>query len=208
MRTLEKGEELVVASHNQGKVREIEELIKPYGLRAISASMLDLPEPVEDGDNFRENAKIKALSAARISGKPALSDDSGLCVDALGGDPGILSARWAGPDKDFSLAMTKIEEALQKKGAGKQEERSAFFVCVLCVAWPDDHVEIFEGKVSGYMVWPPRGDKGFGYDPVFVPQGYDTTFAEMDPQHKHQISHRADAFRQLKKGCLDGCGQT
>ena len=202
-RKLKKGEQIIVASHNQGKVREIEDLLSPFGLSAISASTLNLPEPVEDGDSFIENAKIKALAAARASGKPSLSDDSGLAVDALGGNPGIFSARWAGPKKDFSLAMKRIEDELIALGATNSEARTAHFVCVLCMAWPDDHCEIFEGRVSGQMVWPPRGENGFGYDPVFQPLGHELTFGEMDASFKHEISHRADAFRQLKSGCLN-----
>jgi len=202
IRKLKKGEEIIVASHNQGKVREIEALLAPFGLSAISASTLNLPEPVEDGATFIENAKIKALAAAQASGKPSLSDDSGLCVDTLGGDPGIYSARWAGPEKDFSVAMKAIEDALQEKDATSLESRAAHFICVLCIAWPDDHCEIFEGKVFGHMMWPPRGEHGFGYDPTFQPTGYDQTFGEMDAEFKHKISHRADAFQQLTKGCL------
>lgn len=203
IRKLTSGEEIIVASHNQGKVREIEALLAPFGLSALSASILDLPEPVEDGATFVENAKIKALAAARASGKPSLSDDSGLAVDALGGDPGIYSARWAGPEKDFSVAMKSVEDALQAKSASRPENRVAHFICVLCMAWPDDHCEIFEGKVSGHMVWPPRGEHGFGYDPTFQPIGYDQTFGEMDAEFKHKISHRADAFQKLTQGLLN-----
>jgi len=184
---------LVIASHNQGKVREISDLLKAHVDEFFSATDLDLPEPVEDGDSFTENALIKARAAAVHTGKVAFSDDSGLCVNALGGEPGIYSARWAGPDKDFALAMQKVEEAL----AGK-EDRSAYFVCVLALAWPDGRTEAFEGRVDGTLVWPARGEKGFGYDPIFVPDGYDVTFAEMEPADKHAISHRAKAFEKFQ----------
>ncbi len=188
---------LIVASHNPGKVVEIEDLLRPFDIRAVSAGTLGLPEPVEDGDTFEANARIKALAATRGAGEPALADDSGLAVHALGGDPGIYSARWAGPDKDFDLAMRKVEDALDGK-----TDRRAHFVAGLALAWPDDHVEYFEGHVHGHLVWPPRGDKGFGYDPVFVPDGYDITFGEMDPAEKHRISHRAVAFAQLIDACF------
>ncbi len=189
------GDTLVVASHNQGKVREINDLLVPLGITAKSAGELDLPEPEETETTFAGNAELKALSAATLSGLPALADDSGLAVDALGGDPGIYSARWAGPDKDFAIAMQMVEDALQQ--TGDDVDRSAHFVCALCLAWPDKHCETFVGRVSGKLVWPPRGTQGFGYDPVFQPDDYDITFGEMDPAHKHSISHRADAFQQL-----------
>ncbi|MEQ9146239.1 MAG: RdgB/HAM1 family non-canonical purine NTP pyrophosphatase [Parvibaculaceae bacterium] len=194
-----KGARLVVASHNPGKVREIGDLLTPFGIDAVSAGELGLPEPEETGTTFRANAELKARAAAEASGLPALADDSGLCVTALGGDPGIYSARWAGPGKDFAVAMQKVEDALQKTGS---PDRSAAFVCGLALAWPDGHVDYFEGRVGGTLVWPPRGDKGFGYDPVFVADGYDITFGEMDPDAKHAISHRADAFRQLTDALL------
>lgn len=183
---------LVVASHNVGKVREINDLLRPLGVRAISASELDLPEPEETETTFIGNARLKALSAAKLSGLPALSDDSGLAVDALGGDPGIYSARWAGPDKNFDVAMKKVETELQKASQQSTDDnqRRAHFVCALCLAWPDEHVETFEGRVNGILVWPPRGENGFGYDPVFQADGYDITFGEMEPDHKHAISHR------------------
>jgi len=186
---------LVIASHNKGKVREIAELLSPYGMEPVSAGELSLPEPEETGTTFIANAELKALAAAEASGLPALADDSGLCVEALSGDPGIYSARWAGPSKDFSIAMQKIEDALTAKGASAS--RNAHFICALTLAWPDGHRESFEGRVDGTLVWPPRGEKGFGYDPVFQPLGHDISFAEMAPAAKHAMSHRADAFRQL-----------
>ncbi len=186
---------LVIASHNMGKVREIAELLGPHGMEPVSAGALGLPEPEETGTTFIANAELKALAAADLSGLPALADDSGLCVEALGGDPGIFSARWAGVDKDFSLAMRLVHEALEAKGP--DAGRDAHFICALALAWPDGHVEAFEGRVDGRIVWPPRGDKGFGYDPIFQPLEHSITFAEMDPAAKHAMSHRADAFRQL-----------
>ncbi|MGI9373744.1 MAG: RdgB/HAM1 family non-canonical purine NTP pyrophosphatase [Hyphomicrobiales bacterium] len=189
------GDTLVVASHNQGKVREINDLLKPLGITARSATELNLPEPAETETTFIGNAKLKALSAATHSGLPSLADDSGLAVDALGGDPGLYSARWAGPGKDFALAMQKVEEGLQQ--ANDDMDRRAHFICALCLAWPDEHCETFEGRVSGTLVWPPRGTQGFGYDPVFQADGYEITFGEMNPEHKHEISHRADAFQQM-----------
>lgn len=186
---------LVIASHNAGKVREIAELLGPYGIEPVSAGALGLPEPEETGTTFIANAELKALQAADLSGLPALADDSGLCVEALGGDPGIFSARWAGPDKDFGLAMRLVHEAIIAKGP--DAGRDAHFICALALAWPDGHVEAFEGRVDGRIVWPPRGDKGFGYDPIFEPLGHSITFAEMDPAAKHAMSHRADAFAKL-----------
>ncbi|MCC6597688.1 MAG: RdgB/HAM1 family non-canonical purine NTP pyrophosphatase [Alphaproteobacteria bacterium] len=188
---------LVIATHNAGKVGEIAALLGPYVASFESAGALGLAEPEETGETFQDNAKIKALAAVLASGKPALADDSGLCVHALGGEPGVYSARWAGPDKDFSLAMRRIETLL-----GPSPDRSASFVCALALAWPDGHVEVFEGRVSGEMVFPPRGERGFGYDPVFVPEGYDISFAEMDPAEKHRISHRAAAFSMLVESCF------
>ncbi|MEX2618465.1 MAG: RdgB/HAM1 family non-canonical purine NTP pyrophosphatase [Alphaproteobacteria bacterium] len=193
------GGRLVIASHNPGKVREIGALLAPFDADVVSAGDLGLPEPVEDGDSFIANAVIKAKAAAEGSGLPALADDSGLAVTALNGDPGIYSARWAGPEKDFGLAMTKVEKAL-----GDAADRSAHFVCALALAWPDGHVETFEGTVSGALVWPPRGTRGFGYDPIFLPDGETEAFGEMDPDRKHAISHRADAFRKLVAGCFAG----
>ena len=186
---------LVIASHNEGKVREIRALLAPYGMEPVSAASLGLPEPDETGTTFVANAELKAMQAADLSGLPALADDSGLCVDALGGDPGIFSARWAGPSKDFGLAMELVERNIAEKGPN--QSRDAHFVCALALAWPDGHVEWFEGRVDGTLVWPPRGGNGFGYDPMFLPNGHAETFGEMDPDAKHAMSHRADAFRQL-----------
>ena len=185
---------LVIASHNPGKVREIGALLAGHGMDVVSAAELDLPEPEETGVTFVANAELKALQAADLSGLPALADDSGLCVDALNGDPGIFSARWGGPDKDFDLAMRLVEDRLNEE---PDMARSAHFVCALALAWPDGHVEWFEGRVDGTLVWPPRGDKGFGYDAMFQADGREETFGEMDPDAKHAISHRADAFGQL-----------
>ena len=186
--------QLVIASHNAGKVREIAELLGPHGVEPISAGELDLPEPEETGTTFVANAELKARIAADLSGLPALADDSGLCVDALGGDPGIFSARWAGESKDFDLAMRLVEDRLNEE---PDMARSAHFVCALALAWPDGHVEWFEGRVDGTLVWPPRGGNGFGYDAMFLPDNGAQTFGEMDAAAKHAISHRADAFRQL-----------
>ena len=195
-------ERLVVASHNPGKVREIGDLLAPLGVNAVSAGELNLPEPEETETTFSGNAQLKAVTAARGSGLPALAEDSGLAVDALDGAPGIYSARWAGPTKDFSLAMEKVEEALAGKGASTPQARRAHFICSLCLAWPDGHFECFEGRVSGELVWPPRGANGFGYDPVFLADGHEITFGEMDPEAKHAISHRADAFAKLLASCF------
>ena len=186
---------LVIASHNQGKVREIAELLGPHGIEPVSAGALGLPEPDETGTTFIANAELKALQAADLSGLPALADDSGLCVEALGGEPGIFSARWAGPDKDFSLAMRLVHDAVTAKGP--EAGRNAHFMCALALAWPDGHVEAFEGRVDGVLVWPPRGTQGFGYDPMFQPIGHSVTFGEMEPGAKHAMSHRADAFATL-----------
>lgn len=193
IRRLEPGR-LVIASHNPGKVREIAALLEGHGLEVVSAAELDLPEPEETGTTFVMNAELKARAAADLSGLPALADDSGLCVDALGGDPGIFSARWAGEAKDFAMAMRRIEDRL---AATPDAPRDAHFVCALALAWPDGHVEWFEGRVEGTLVWPPRGELGFGYDPMFLPCGEVETFGEMDQTRKHATSHRADAFRQL-----------
>lgn len=186
---------LVIASHNPGKVREIAELLGPQGVEPVSAATLRLPEPEETGTSFIANAELKARAAADLSGLPALADDSGLCVEALGGEPGIFSARWAGPSRDFGLAMRLVEKRLRE--AGPEAGRDAHFVCALALCWPDGHMESFEGRVDGALVWPPRGDKGFGYDPIFQPWGHDVTFGEMDPEAKHAMSHRADAFAKL-----------
>jgi len=191
------GGRLVIASHNQGKVREIGDLLAPFGADVVSAATLGLPEPDETGATFVANAELKARAAAIASGLPALADDSGLAVAALGGAPGIFSARWAGPDKDFVAAMGRINAEL-----GGTADRSARFICVLSLAWPDGHCDSFEGTVDGDIVWPPRGGKGFGYDPIFRPVGGSLTFAEIEPAAKHAISHRADAFRQLVAACF------
>ena len=191
---------LVIASHNAGKVREIAELLGPHGIEPVSAGDLGLPEPEETGTTFVANAELKARQAADLSGLPALADDSGLCVEALDGEPGIFSARWAGESRDFNEAMRRVEMNLGTKGPNAS--RNAHFVCALALAWPDGHIEWFEGRVDGTLVWPPRGDRGFGYDPVFLPDGGDQTFGEMDPAGKHAISHRADAFRQLVAAVL------
>jgi XTP/dITP diphosphohydrolase len=191
---------LVIASHNPGKVREIAALLGPYGIESVSAGALDLPEPEETGTTFVANAELKALQAADLSGLPALADDSGLCVDALGGEPGIFSARWGGEAKDFDLAMRRVEERLA--ALGPEVSRAAHFVCALALAWPDGHVEWFEGRVDGTLVWPPRGDRGFGYDPMFVAHGMDQSFGEIDSEQKHAMSHRADAFRHLVAAVL------
>jgi len=193
------GDSLLIATHNAGKAREIADLLKPYVSVFRTASDLGLVEPEETGATFAENAILKARVAAENSGEIALADDSGLAVNALNGDPGIYSARWGGPEKDFKLAMNKVHDAL-----GAAKDRSASFVCVLALGWPDGHSEVFEGRVDGRIVWPMRGDKGFGYDPIFQANGYDVTFAEMDPQEKHAISHRANAFRLLVQNCLKG----
>jgi XTP/dITP diphosphohydrolase len=195
------GSRLVIASHNPGKVAEIAALVAPFGVDVVSAGALGLDEPEETGSTFAENAALKARAAATASTLPALADDSGLVVAALGGDPGIYSARWAGPEKDFRVAMEKVEKALDGK-----TDRSAHFACALAIAWPDGHVETFEGQVHGTLVWPPRGEHGFGYDPIFQPVGREETFGEMDPDEKHAISHRARAFRLFVDACFDGTG--
>lgn len=185
---------LVIATHNQGKVREIAALVEGRFEAVKTAGELGLPEPEETGSTFAENALLKARAAAQGSGQMALADDSGLAVTALGGAPGIYSARWAGPDKDFLKAMNTLNESL-----AEFEDKSAAFVCALALVWPDGREEVFEGRVDGQIVWPPRGGNGFGYDPVFVPDGFGKTFAEMEPDYKHQISHRAKAFKKLKE---------
>jgi XTP/dITP diphosphohydrolase len=183
---------LVIASHNPGKVREIAALLEGHGLDVVSAAELDLPEPEETGTTFVMNAELKARAAADLSGLPALADDSGLCVDALGGDPGIFSARWGGEAKDFDLAMRLVHDKIPDDAP-----RDAHFVCALALAWPDGHVEWFEGRVEGCLVWPPRGTKGHGYDAMFTSVGRTETFGEIDDAEKNEISHRADAFRQM-----------
>jgi XTP/dITP diphosphohydrolase len=196
VRKLQPGK-LVIASHNAGKVREIRALLGSYGIEPVSAAELDLPEPEETGTTFMANAELKARAAADLSGLPALADDSGLCVEALNGDPGVFTANWAETPtgRDWNLAMRKVEDALAAKGP--DVSRDAHFVCVLALAWPDGHVQWFEGRADGTLTWPPRGTVGFGYDPVFVPLGREQTFAELDPAEKHAISHRADAFAKL-----------
>jgi XTP/dITP diphosphohydrolase len=200
---------LVIATHNPGKLWEMRELLTPYGIDAVSAGELGLAEPDETGASFAENARIKASAAAAAAHLPALADDSGLTVDALDGDPGIYSARWAGPDKDFGRAMEAVEDKLRTRGAHTPNQRRAHFVSALCVAWPDGHVEAFEAKVDGTLVWPPRGDNGFGYDPMFLPDGNALTFGEMSSADKYGLpprgkglSHRARAFLKLAEACL------
>jgi XTP/dITP diphosphohydrolase len=201
--------ELVIATHNSGKLAEMRELLAPHGVTAISASELDLPEPDETGESFMANARIKAVAAAMAAKLPAFADDSGLAVDALDGAPGIYSARWAGPAKDFNAAMTRIERLLAERGAKDPAARRAHFVSALCVAWPDGHLEEVEARVDGTLVWPPRGVAGFGYDPMFLPDGHDRTFGEMSSIEKHGLpplgkglSHRARAFVKLAERCL------
>jgi XTP/dITP diphosphohydrolase len=201
---------LVIATHNPGKLAEMRELLAPYGIDAISAGELKLNEPEETGMSFRDNARIKAAAAAEATGLPAFADDSGLAVDALDGAPGIYSARWAGPDKDFARAMATIEQKLHEGGATTPDRRKAQFVSALCVAWPDSHAEEFEARVDGTLVWPPRGDQGFGYDPMFLPDGHTRTFGEMPSEEKHGLpprgkglSHRARAFVKLAEACLE-----
>ena len=200
---------IVIATHNPGKLREMRELLAPYGIEAQSAGELNLSEPEETGTTFAENARIKAMAAANATGRPAFADDSGLVVEALGGEPGIHSARWACAGKDFFGAMSRIDALLTERGAFAPEERRAHFIAALCLAWPDGHVEEFEGRVDGVVVWPPRGDKGFGYDPLFLPDGFDRTFGEMTADEKHGLppkgqglSHRARAFTKLAAACL------
>ncbi len=193
---------LVIASHNPGKVREIGELMAPFGVEVVPAGALGLPEPEETGTTFEANAELKALASAKAAKLPALADDSGLVVQALNGDPGIYSARWAGPTKDFAIAMRKVEEALAGKTAQGNHDRRAYFVAALTLAWPDGHTETFRGEVHGALVWPPRGLRGFGYDPMFLADGQSQTFGEMEPDAKHAMSHRARAFKQLVDACF------
>jgi XTP/dITP diphosphohydrolase len=197
---------VVIATHNPGKLVEMRELLAPHGVEVVSAAELNLPEPEETGKTFLENAHIKAAAAAKAAQLPALADDSGLTVDALGGEPGIYSARWAGPDKDFSRAMRVIDEKLKLAGATDASKRRAAFVAALSVVWPDGHEEVVEGRVEGTLVWPPRGTKGFGYDPMFLPDGHARTFGEMSSEEKHGLpprglglSHRARAFLKLSE---------
>jgi XTP/dITP diphosphohydrolase len=200
---------LVIATHNPGKLTEMRDLLAIYGIEAISAGELGLPEPEEAGATFAANARIKANAAAKAANMPAFADDSGLAVDTLDGQPGIQSARWAGPDKDFRFAMNKIQSLLIERGAKSAERRRGRFVSALCVAWPDGHVEEFEATVNGTVVWPPRGNLGFGYDPLFLPDGQTRTFGEMSAEEKHGLpprgyglSHRARAFLKLAEACL------
>jgi len=200
---------LVIATHNPGKLAEMRELLAPYGIEAQSVGELGLAEPEETGTSFAANARIKAQAAANATGRAAFADDSGLVVDALNGEPGIHSARWAGPNKDFLGAMSRINTLLRERGATAPAQRRAHFIAALCLAWPDGHVEEFEGRVDGVVVWPPRGDKGFGYDPLFLPDGFDRTFGEMSAEEKHGLppkgrglSHRARAFLKLAEACL------
>jgi XTP/dITP diphosphohydrolase len=191
---LPRGSQLVVASHNAGKVREIKALLGPHGIVAVSAGDLGLPEPEETGASFAANAELKALASAKGSGHAALADDSGLCVDALDGAPGIYSARWAGPTKDFRVAINRIHDELRRKGLTTSK---AHFVCALTLAMPSGEMQTFQGEVHGALSFPPRGDHGFGYDPIFIADGMDQTFAEIDPARKHAMSHRAKAFEKL-----------
>ena len=200
---------VVIATHNPGKLAEMRDLLAPFGIDAQSAGELNLAEPEETGKTFVANARIKAVAAATATGQIAFADDSGLVVDALGGEPGIHSARWAGPNKDFRFAMNRIQTLLIERGAKTPDQRRAYFVAALCLAWPDGHLEEFEGRVDGVAVWPPRGDAGFGYDPLFLPDGFDRTFGQMSAQEKHGLppngkglSHRARAFVMLADVCL------
>ncbi len=200
---------VVIATHNAGKLEEMRGLLAPYGIECVSAGDLNLPEPEETGLTFAENARIKAISATTATGLPAFADDSGLCVDALGGAPGLYTARWAGPEKDFYAAMSRVEDELREAGANLPDLRRAYFISALCLAWPDGHVEDFEGVVEGTLVWPPRGPAGFGYDPMFQPEGHSRTFGEMSGAEKHGLpplgrglSHRARAFMALARACL------
>jgi len=202
MRDLQPGEKLVMATHNAGKLREIEVLVAPFGMSVVSAGALGLPEPEETGTTFEENAALKARAAAVASGLPALADDSGLAVDALDGDPGVYSARWAGPGKDFDAAMRTVEDRLQALGATEPGQRKAHFVAVLALAFPDGDCDLFRGEVHGALVYPPRGPNGFGYDPIFVPEGHGKTFGEMSADEKHTMSHRARAFAAFARARL------
>ncbi len=196
MRRLARGSRLVLASHNPGKLAEMAELLAPHAIELVSAAALGLPEPDETAPDFAGNARIKALAAV-AAGLPALADDSGLCVAGLGGAPGVVSARWAGPDKDFGAAMARVNREL-----GGAADRRAWFVSTLCLAWPDDETATFMGRVDGGIAWPPRGTRGFGYDPIFIPAGRRETYGEMDPAEKAATSHRARAFAQLASACL------
>lgn len=213
MRSIMEIKKLVIATHNTGKLHEITTLVAPFGLTTQSAKELDLPEPNETGVTFEENAYIKAFAAAKATGLPALSDDSGLEIDALGGAPGVYTANWAiQPDgtRDFSKAMQKVEDELQKAGAIEENQRKGRFISVICVAWPDGYADYFRGSVEGALIWPPRGNKGFGFDPIFLPNGYEVTFGEMSTEQKHSwklndappLSHRARAFKLFAENLL------
>ncbi len=200
-----RGSRLVLATHNPGKLREIADLLAPCGVDVVSAGQLGLPEPEETAPDFVGNARLKAL-AATTSGLPALADDSGFCAAALGGAPGVVSARWAGPDKDFGRAMQRVWDGVGKAAGGEAGDRRAWFVCALCLAWPDGRTATFLGRAEGRLVWPPRGAFGFGYDPMFVPahaSAAGQTYGEMEPSAKHAISHRAAAMAQLLAACFD-----
>lgn len=197
-RKLKPGAKLVLASHNKGKLAELTDLLRPHQIDIVTAGALGLVEPDETAPDFAGNARIKALVAARATGLPAFSDDSGFCAAALDGKPGVLSARWSGPEKNFAKAMAMVNERV-----GDAADRRAWFVAALCLAWPDGHTETFIGRIDGTMVWPPRGGHGFGYDPMFVPEGGSQTFGEMDPEAKHAVSHRARAFAQVMASCFD-----
>ena len=192
-------EKIIIASHNEGKVSEIKDLLKNYNLNIISSSELGIDEPEENGSSFEENALIKSSTTSKLSKTISISDDSGLCVNSLNGDPGIYSARWAGPDKDFLYAANEINKSLIEK---ESKDLSAYFICVLAVSWPDGDYKTFKGRVDGTLTFPPRGNNGFGYDPIFIPKGYESTFGEMEPKYKHSISHRNKAFELLSKELL------
>ena len=192
-------EKIIIASHNEGKVSEIKDLLKNYNLNIISSSELGIDEPEENGSSFEENALIKSSTTSKLSKTISISDDSGLCVNSLNGDPGIYSARWAGPNKDFLYAANKINKSLIEK---ESKDLSAYFICVLAVSWPDGDYKTFKGRVDGTLTFPPRGNNGFGYDPIFIPKGYESTFGEMEPKYKHSISHRNKAFELFSKELL------
>lgn len=196
-RRLPAGARLVIATHNAGKLREITDLVAPHGVEVVSAGALGLPEPEETAPDFIGNARLKALAAAEAAGLPALADDSGFCVAALGGAPGVVSARWAGPGRDFTAAMARVQREV-----GDAADRRAWFACALCLGWPDGHTDSFFGRVDGSLAWPPPGKQGFGYDPMFLPLGATLTFGEMEPAQKHAVSHRARAFAQFVAACL------
>jgi XTP/dITP diphosphohydrolase len=202
MAILARGARLVVATHNPGKAREMNDLVAPYGMSVVLAAELNLPEPEETGTTFAANAELKAAAAASAAGLPAVSDDSGLEVAALGGAPGIYSARWAGPTKDFRLAMQRVKDEVSAKVGWIAPGPRANFICALCLAWPGGTARVFEGKVDGHLIWPPRGDRGFGYDPMFVADGDSLTFGELEPNLKHAVSHRARAFQLFANACL------